>query len=327
MKHAIITSFLGKLKDRFCEYQEQRTLEQKFEMMQRIPGVAGTEVVHPYETPAPAEMTALLERFGLGVSAVNVNIKLDPMFHAGALTNPAPAVRAKAIEMICAAKDYAAAIGADKVTCCPLSDGYDYSFQTDYGKAWDRMIGCVRDAAAHQRQIPLFLEYKPSETRVHCTLDSAAKTLLLIQAAKAEHVGVTIDIGHSIYGGETPAEAIALVARAGVPSYVHINDNNGKWDWDLMVGTCNLFGYVEVLYYLKRYGYAGWITSDTSPVRLDPVECFSFNIRLTQRIWQWLDEADLDEIARHLERHEVMPVLRMLETSLFPQVLPASIMV
>ncbi len=29
-----------------------------------------------------------------------------------------------------AAKDYAQAMGADKVTCCPLSDGYDYSFHT-----------------------------------------------------------------------------------------------------------------------------------------------------------------------------------------------------
>ena len=33
-----------------------------------------------------------------------------------------------------------------------------------------------------------------------------------------------------------------------------------------MVGTCNLWGYVEFLYYLKELGYDGWITSDTSPV-------------------------------------------------------------
>lgn len=320
MKHAIITSFLGKLKDRFCEYQEPRTLEQKFEIMARIPGATGSEVVHPYEVPSPEELLSQLARFRFSVSAVNVNIKLDPIFQAGALTNPDPAVRKRAVQMIHAAKDYAAAIGADKVTCCPLSDGYDYSFQADYGKAWDRLVGAVRDAAAHRPEVPLFLEYKPSETRVHCTLDSAAKTLLLIGAAKAENLGVTLDIGHSIYGGETPAEAIALCAGSGVRYYVHINDNNGKWDWDLMAGTCNLWSYVEVLYYLKRYGYDGWITSDTSPVRIDPIECFAYNIRVTQRIWDWLDEIDLNEIAHHLERHDVMPVLKMLETGIFPQV-------
>jgi len=321
MKHAIITSFLGKLKDRFCEYQEPRTLEQKFDMMARIPGASGAEVVHPYEVPSPAELLVLLSQHKLSVSAVNVNIKLDPMFHTGALTHPDASVRAKAVQMIHSAKDYAVAIGADKVTCCPLSDGYDYSFQTDYGKAWDRMIGSVRDAAAHRPDMPLFLEYKPSETRVHCTLDSAAKTLLLIGAAKTENLGITMDTGHSIYGGETPAEAIALCASAGVPYYVHINDNNGKWDWDLMAGTCNLWSYVEVLYYLKRYRYNGWITSDTSPVRIDPVECFAFNIRITDRIWDWLGQTDLDEIAHHLGRNDVIPVLKMLEPTLFPQVL------
>jgi hypothetical protein len=35
---------------------------------------------------------------------------------------------------------------------------------------------------------------------------------------------------------------------SGVPYYVHINDNNGKWDWDLMAGTNNLWLYVEFLY-------------------------------------------------------------------------------
>jgi len=317
MKHAIITSFLGKLKDRFCEYQEPLTIEQKLEKMTRIPGARGAEVVHPYEVPPATEMIELLRRFSLSVSAVNVNIKLDAAFHAGALTNPDTGVRRKAVEMMQAAKDYAAAIGADKVTCCPLSDGYDYSFQTDYGKAWGRMVDCVTAAASHRPEVPLFLEYKPSETRVHCTLDSAAKTLLLIRDAGLPNLGVTVDIGHSIYGGETPAEALAHCVRAGVPYYIHINDNNGKWDWDLMAGTCNLWSYVEVLYYLKRYGYDGWVTSDTSPVRIDPVECFAFNIRLTDRIWQWLEQNDLDEIERCLERHDALPVLKMLEAGLF----------
>ena len=79
---------------------------------------------------------------------------------------------------------------------------------------------------------------------------------------------------------------------SGFPYYVHINDNNGKWDWDLMAGTCNLWLYMEFLYYLKELGYDGWITSDTSPVRQDPLETFAFNVRITDRIWKWLDEVD-----------------------------------
>jgi xylose isomerase len=317
MKQAIITAFLGKLRDRFCEYQEPLTIAQKLETMARIPGVQGAEVVHPYEVDPPEPMLANLKRLKLEVSAVNVNIKGDPDFIYGSLSSPDARVRAKAVSFIKSAKDYARAIGVDRVTCCPLSDGYDYSFHTHYVSAWHRMVDCVREAAEYEPDITLFMEYKPSETRVHCLLDSAAKTLLLCDAVGRNNVGVTIDIGHSIYGGETPAEALSHVAMSGYPYYVHINDNNGKWDWDLMVGTCNLWTYVEFLYYLKELGYDGWITSDTSPVRQDPVETFAFNVRMTNRIWEWLDRVDRQFIREHLERHEFLPVMKLLESELF----------
>jgi sugar phosphate isomerase/epimerase len=316
MKHAIITAFLGLLRDRFCEYQEPRTLEQKLDIMRSIPGVSGAEVVYPYEVPEADALLALLARTGLEVAAVNVNIKGDREFASGSLTSPDPAIRARAVDFMKRAKDYAHAIGADKVTCCPLSDGYDYAFHTHYLRAWERMVDCVKEAAAHRPELPLFMEYKPSETRVHCTLDSAAKAILLCDAVGA-NVGITIDTGHSIYGGETPAEALAHVALSGHPYYVHVNDNNGKWDWDLMVGTCNLWSYVEFLFYLKELGYDGWITSDTSPVRQDAVETFAFNVRMTDRIWRWLDRIDRGFVRDHLEKHEFMPIMKMLEGELF----------
>ncbi len=318
MKQAIISAFLGKLRDRFCEYQEPQTIAQKLETMARIPGVAGAEVVYPYEVePSPEAMKALLVKNGLEVSAVNVNIKGDPAFIYGSLTSPDAAIRRKAIEIIKSGKDYANAIGVDRVTCCPLSDGYDYSFHTHYVRAWERMVDAVREAAAYRPEITLFMEYKPSETRVHCTLDSAAKALLLCDAAGQPNVGVTIDFGHSVYGGETPAEALAHCAMSGHPYYIHINDNNGKWDWDLMAGTCNLWQYVEFLFYLKELGYDGWITSDTSPVRQDAFETFAFNVRFTERIWSWLDRIDRDAIRGHLEQHEFLPVMKSFEPWLF----------
>ena len=321
MKHAIITAFLGLLRDRFCEYQESRTIEQKLDIMRSIPGVSGAEVVFPYEVPAAEELRTLLDRRGLDVAAVNVNIKADRDFATGSLTSPDAAVRAKAIDFIKRAKDYARAVGADKVTCCPLSDGYDYPFHTHYRRAWERMVDGVREAVAYLPDMPLFMEYKPSETRVHCLLDSAAKTILLCDAVDG-NVGVTIDTGHSLYGGETPAEALAQVAMSGHPYYVHINDNNGKWDWDLMVGTCNLWSYVEFLFYLKELGYAGWITSDTSPVRQDAVGTFAFNVRMTERIWSWLDRIDRDFISDHLERHEFLPIMKLLEEQVFASPVP-----
>src|ERR1035437_1404110 len=65
MKHAIITSFLGKLRDRFCEYQEPLSIEQKLERMTRIPGVSGAEMVHPYEVDTAEVMRSHLRRLKL----------------------------------------------------------------------------------------------------------------------------------------------------------------------------------------------------------------------------------------------------------------------
>jgi xylose isomerase len=320
MKQAIISAFLGRLRDRFCEYQAPLSIAQKLETMAKIPGVSGAEVVFPYEVEPPEVMQGLLARCGLEVSAVNVNVKADPLFIYGSLSSPDPSIRQKAIEIIKSGKDYAQAIGVDQVTCCPLSDGYDYSFQTHYIRAWERMVDAVREAALYRPEVTLFMEYKPSETRVHCLLDSAAKALLLCHAVGQDNVGVTIDVGHSVYGGETPAEALAHVAMSGHPYYVHINDNNGKWDWDLMAGTCNLWLYVEFLFYLKELKYDGWITSDTSPVRQDPIETFAFNVRFTNRIWKWLDQVDRGFIREHLEQHEFLPILKLLEGAMFPAV-------
>ena len=131
--------------------------------------------MHPYEVPDAETLRTLLAARQLEVSAVNVNVKADRVFSEGALSSPDAAVRAKAVDFIKRAKDYAQAIGVDRVTCCPLSDGYDYSFHTHYIRAWERMVDCVKEAAAHRPEITLFMEYKPSETRVHCLLDSAAK--------------------------------------------------------------------------------------------------------------------------------------------------------
>ena len=80
-------------------------------------------------------------------------------------------------------------------------------------------------------------------------------------------MGITLDFGHSLYGNEHPAEALALLAESPYRFYVHINDNDGRWDWDYFCGTKHFLEYVEFLYYLRKYGYSDYITSDT-PLRV-----------------------------------------------------------
>jgi len=316
LKMGIITAFLGRTRDRFHEYNAPKSLEEKFALMAEIEGKDGVELIYPYEASDAAEVKRLLDKYTLGVAAVNVNVKAEPEFVNGGLTSPDPAVRARAVQFIKDSKDFAEAVGADKVTCCPLGDGFEFSFQYDYAAAWRRLVETFGEAGDYKNHIPLHIEYKPSETRGRCFLDNAAKTLCLLNDIRPVNMGVTLDFGHSIYGGEHPAEALSLITQSPYRLYVHINDNDGKWDWDYFCGTKHFLEYVEFLYYLRRCGYDDYLTSDTSPTRWDIKRTFEANARLTNSVWTMLEDLE-DEFARLMEAGDYMSTWRFIESEIF----------
>lgn len=319
-KCALITAFVGRTKDRFHEYNEQKTLEEKLETVSRMDGITGVECIFPYETREAGDASGfrkLLRKYKLAPAAINVNVKAEPEFRDGGLTSPVGAVRRKAVQFIKDAKDYAAAAGADKVTCCPLADGYEFAFQSDYGRAWKWLVETFGEAGDYRREIPLFIEYKPSETRGRCFLDTSSKTLCLLNDIGIAEMGVTLDFGHSKYGQETPAEAVSQLANSRFPYYIHINDNNAKWDWDYMAASHNFLEYVEFLYYLQEAGYRDFLTADASPTRWDIVEFFDANTRLTRKIWAMLKTVDRVEFRRLVRGGDYMKTWRFIEENIF----------
>jgi xylose isomerase len=317
VKNAVITSFLGKSKDRFHEYNEVKTLEQKFDMITEIEGADGVEIVYPYEVQDAATTRSLAEERGIKFAAVNVNVKAEPEFRDGGLTSEKKDVRAKAVRFIKEGKDFAEKIGADKVTCCPLSDGYEFAFQSDYPEIWKRLLESFGEAAGYKRNIPLFIEFKPSETRGTCYLNNAAKTLLLIKETGIKELGVTLDFGHSIYGGNNPAEEVALLAESGQPYYIHINDNDAKWDWDYFCGSKHLLEYMEFLFYLKKCGYEDYLTSDTSPTRWNILGTFETNARITNKLWNLLDDAIQMGLDKLIGGNDYLKTWKIIEECLF----------
>lgn len=317
LKMGIITGFLSKTRDRFHEYNQPMDLDQKFQFMTRIEGYDGVEIVYPYEVKDPVETRSLLKKYHLNVAAVNVNVKAEPEFLNGGLTSSDARVREKAVGFIKEAKDFAQGVGADKVTCCPLGDGYEFSFQYDYGRSWKHLADTLAEAGAHLPEIPLFIEYKPSETRGRCFVDSAPKTLCLLNDIQNKNMGVTLDFGHSIYGSEHPAEAVSLLAESPYPYYIHINDNDGRWDWDYFCGTKHFLEYVEFLYYLRKYRYNDYLTSDTSPTRWDIKGTFEANSRLTRKIWTCLDRIDLNELEQLMLQGDYLKTWEFIETNIF----------
>ena len=317
LKMGIITGFLSRTKDRFHEYNQPLDLDQKFKLLTQIDGYDGVEIVYPYEVSDPKITRKILDKYKLNVAAVNVNVKAEPEFRDGGLTSHDKAVRAKAVRFIKEAKDFAAAVGADKVTCCPLGDGYEFAFQYDYATTWKYLIDTFGEAGSYRTDIPLCIEYKPSETRGRCFVDNAAKTLCLLNDIQCKDMGVTLDFGHSMYGNENPAEAVSLLAQSPYRYYIHINDNDGRWDWDYFCGTKHFLEYVEFLYYLRKYGYNDYLTSDTSPTRWDIKGTFEANSRLSNRIWKMLEDIDMDEFEGLIAGSNYLQTWQFIEANIF----------
>ena len=317
VKSALITGFLGETKDRFRSYNAPLSVPEKLKMVASMEDIDGVEMVYPYEVPEASELKSLLSENGLNMAAINVNIKSEPEFIRGGISSEVKAYRDKAVKFIKEAKDYAEAVGADKVQCCPLGDGYEYNFQEDYTNTWNYMKDGFAEAGAYKPEIPLFIEYKPNEVRGKCFLDTAAKTVCMLQQIGNKNIGVTIDFGHSLYGGETPAEALSLIEGSGYPYYVHINDNDRKWDWDYICGSHNFLAYVEFIYYLQKFDYKGYLTSDTSPQRTDIKRTFEANARWTNKIWKIVESMDKTELAKLIAGQEYLDTWKFLEDKLF----------
>ena len=135
-KYSVILGFLGKLSDRFASYGEQRDIVAKFDVTSRIEGLQGLELVYPFDFADVDVTKKLLAEHKLECSTVNVNIKAEPKFHLGGLTHKDSGIRAEAVQYLKTAMDISVDLGTNMITCCPLSDGYDYAFETDYPKAW-----------------------------------------------------------------------------------------------------------------------------------------------------------------------------------------------
>jgi xylose isomerase len=125
------------------------------------------------------------------------------------------------------------------------------------------------------------------------TWDSAARTLLGIEEIGLDNVGVLLDFGHSLYGGESPADAAQLIIDRGRLFGMDVNDNLRSWDDDLVAGTVHPIELMEFFYVLKINGWQGVWQLDQFPFREDHIEAARLAIRFLKRIYKALDALDI----------------------------------
>lgn len=317
MKQGVIIGFLGKTQDRFSEYQSPASTREKLEIVSKIDGFDGVEMVYPYENGTPEETLKLMKEFQLNFGAINVNIKKETEWVAGALSRPDKAIRDRAVAMIKKAKDFAKAVGAPHVTCCPLSDGYDLLFQIDYKKAWNSMVETIGEASDYLPEIPLFIEPKYSETRVHCQLDSTAKALLLLKEVGNKNTGITLDFGHSLQSAENPAQSLVTIYESGFDAYIHTNDNDSKADWDLLGASRHFLHYVELMFWAQQYNYDKYFTTDASPRIFDILDFFNRHSEITLGAYNLAKSLNAEEILQMMENEDFNGLMKLVNKGIY----------
>jgi xylose isomerase len=292
---------MGKIADRFHQYQPGRDLAERLAMVQQVEGVDGIEIVYPSDFDDVDATVQMVKDSGLAVSAVNLNVKSQKKWENGSFTAPDPDLRAQAVADMRFAMDLAAEFGASMITCCPLIDGHNYNFQVDYLKQWGWLEAGLAEAAQHRDDVKVSLEYKINESSNYCILGDMGRTLFLCERLGVDHVGVTMDVGHALVAQETPAEMLSIAAQAGRLFYVHFNDNAREWDWDMLPGSINVWDLVEMIYYLDRLDWDGWLSYDVATRHGDRVAQMSASIAIVEAAIKLLDKLGREEIQGFIE--------------------------
>ncbi|MBW4707392.1 TIM barrel protein [Roseobacter sp. YSTF-M11] len=234
----------------------------------------------------PTQLLRVMDDGGMVLNGMAMRYYTDPGYKLGAFTHPEAAVRRAAIDETKRGLDVLAGMGGRLMTLWMGQDGFDYSFQMDYARAWGDTIDAMIEVCDHNPDIDIALEYKPNEPRAFALMPDAATTLLALNEIGRSNTGVTLDFAHVLYADEMPAFAAALVSRHSRILGVHLNDGYGKWDNGLMVGAVHPVQTVELLVELERAGYDGTLYFDTFPDHsgLDPVAEARANIEVVQKL-------------------------------------------
>jgi xylose isomerase len=292
------------------------TVEEMLDLSLQVDGLDGLELVGNWHVNDEniRDVAGMFEDRGRTICMLVPDLWTQAKWGKGSLAAPDAATRAAAVDEVRKVMDWAAELGCPYVDVWPGQDGFDYCFQADYVEAWKWLREGLVACASHSDEVRVLVEYKLKEPRTHCFVNSAAKVLLLLQGL--DEVGVLLDIGHALAAGENVAEAAALLSDHGKLDYLHLNDNYRSWDDDMMVGAVHLVEYLELVYWLRRLDYSGWLTLDIFPYREDGVRAATECREWMEALFRAVDRVGMDAIAEVIREADACSASRVARRAL-----------
>ncbi|GAO43096.1 sugar phosphate isomerase/epimerase family protein [Flavihumibacter petaseus] len=315
-QYSIILGNLGNTCDRFCKgYKDNPSSP---EMLSRalaaMPGISGIELVGTWDIHSGnvKEMKQRLADAGVACASIIPDTFSPKEYGKGTITSRDPAIRKKSLDYLREMSYIALEMDCNIVNLWMAQDGYDYLLAADYDQGREWLKENTQKLAEEFPSLRFALEYKPKEPRNFSYHARMADSILAAKETGCSNVGITIDTGHSFVAGENVAEAVVLAKRAGdMLFHMHFNDNHGSWDDDMIVGTVHFATYIDLLFWLKKTGYNGWISMDQYPYREDAAEAIAESIRWVQH-YERLVDAHFDEIDSLIKENDAIRTSRFL---------------
>jgi len=296
-KYGLGLWIFGKLLDRFVSqgYKTGVPFQERIRLVSRIELLRGIELTYPsdFNSRSPEEILKILREHNLEISGIDIDLFSEPRWQRGSITSKDDKLRMEAIKRVKDAIDIARKMGVKNVIIWPGQDGHDYLF-SDHRERWRRLIDAMKEVSSYCIDETIYLEYKPKEPRTHSILSNVGKTLHLIERVGSSKLGVLIDVGHALMADENLAESVFLIHDSGLPLFLHLNDAYGYWDDDMIMGSINLWKFVEFFHALETIKYDGWYDLDIFPYREDPVkaseQCLKFIHYLRTKVREYHDD-------------------------------------
>ena len=266
------------------------------DMAKSVDGLDGVELVGNWHVNDDNifEVGKMFVERGLEIPLLTPDLWTQAKWGKGSIAAADAKTRKEAVAEIKKVMDWAAELDCPYINVWPGQDGYDYCFQADYIEVWKWMKDALIECSEYNDKTKILVEYKPKEPRKHCFVDHVGKALMLLK--DIEKVGVLLDWGHAFQGCENVAESAAILSQYGKLDYLHLNDNYRSWDDDLMVGALHLVEYIELIYWLKRVEYKGWLTLDIFPFREDGVQAVTQSKKWLELFFRAVDKIGMDRI-------------------------------
>jgi L-rhamnose isomerase / sugar isomerase len=226
-------------------------------VVHRFTGVAPSVALHiPWDRVDDyAALAGFAKEQGVALGTINANVFQDDDYRLGSVTNPDPAVRAKAVGHLRECVAVMDATGSRDLKLW-FADGTNYPGQDSIAARQDRLAGALR--AAYDRLTGgqrLLLEYKLFEPAFYHTDVPDWGTAYAHCLQLGQRAQVVIDTGHHAPG--TNIEFIvAFLLRAGKLGGFDFNSRFYADD-DLMVGAADPFQLFRILWEIVQADAVG----------------------------------------------------------------------